>query len=39
MIGGGEKGKIHYLKGYAMYHKKERVFNNKIIKEQINENN
>ena len=22
---GGEKGKIHYLKGYAMYHKKDRV--------------
>lgn len=33
---GGEKGKIHYLKGYAMYHKKERVFNNKAIKEQTN---
>lgn len=31
---GGEKGKIHYLKGYVMYHKKERVFNNKAIKEQ-----
>ena len=26
---GGEKGKIHYLKGYAMYHKKERVVANK----------
>lgn len=35
---GGEKGKIHYLKGYAMYHKKERVVNNKAIKEQEDEN-
>lgn len=34
---GGEKGKIHYLKGYAMYYKKERVANNKAIKEQENE--
>lgn len=30
--------KIHYLKGYAMYHKKERVANNKAIKEQEAEN-
>ncbi len=22
---GGEKGKIHFLKGFAMYHKKNRV--------------
>jgi hypothetical protein len=35
---GGEKGKIHYLKGYAMYHKKERVANNQVIKEQEVEN-
>ena len=27
---GGEKGKIHYFKGYAMYHKKNRVFLNKF---------
>jgi hypothetical protein len=32
---GGEKGKIHYLKGYAMYHKKERVAYNKEVKEQL----
>ena len=31
---GVEKGKIRRLKGYAMYHKKERVANNKAIKEQ-----
>ena len=31
---GGEKGKIHRLKGDAMYHKKDRVANNKVIKEQ-----
>lgn len=31
---GGEKGKIHRLKRYAMYHKKNRVANNKAIKEQ-----
>jgi hypothetical protein len=30
---GGEKGKIHYLKGYAMYHKKERVNANKILRQ------
>ena len=35
---GGEKGKIHRLKRYAMYHKKERVANNKAIKEQESEN-
>ena len=35
---GGEKGKIHRLKGYAMYHKKDRVANNKAIKEQESEN-
>lgn len=34
---GGEKGKVHYLKGYAMYHKKERVANNKEIKEQLSQ--
>ena len=26
---GGEKGKLHYLKGYAMYHKKDRVAYNR----------
>ena len=31
---GSEKGKIHRLKGYAIYHKKDRVANNKAIKEQ-----
>lgn len=35
---GGEKGKIHRLKRYAMYHKKDRVESNKAIKEQeVNE--
>ena len=33
---GGEKGRIHYLKGYAMYHKKDRVA---IKKETKNINN
>ena len=31
---GGEKGKLHYMKGYAMYHKKDRVAAKKTIKEQ-----
>ena len=31
---GGEKGKVRRLKGYAMYHKKDRVASNKAIKEQ-----
>lgn len=26
---GGEKGKLHYLKGFAMYHKKDRVAYNR----------
>ena len=30
---GGEKGKIRRLKGYAMFHKKERVKNKKEAKE------
>ena len=36
---GGEKGKIHYAKGYAMYHKKERAMNKKIAKLAEKENN
>lgn len=31
---GGEKGKIHKAKGYAMYHKKDRIAANKMIKEE-----
>lgn len=31
---GGEKGKVRYFKGYAMFHKKERVANNKTVSEQ-----
>lgn len=34
---GGEKGKIHYVKRTAIYHKKDRVNNNKITKENYDE--
>lgn len=34
---GGEKGKIHYMKRTAIYHKKDRVNNNKVTKENYDE--